>query len=150
MVRDFSTVARRLTRQYIHKRAREVHAQLIGSRRTRLRPTDSLAMSAALIPSPMNPPTCILPREDADGLLLVGRREAREERRLLCRVGQLGIGHFLHIAAEEHGHEADVPAFAGNQLVDCNKIATYRTAPPNSKPYGTRCMLRFWAVAVIW
>ncbi len=41
--------------------------------------------------------------ENADDPLLVGGREAGEERGLLRRVGQLGVGHFLHIAAQEHG-----------------------------------------------
>ena len=58
--------------------------------------------------------------ERADDPLLVGRGEAREERGLLRRLGQFGIGHFLHIAAEQHGvgREAHVLAnLAADELV---------------------------------
>src|SRR5580700_2758226 len=40
---------------------------------------------------------------DTDDSLLVGGRQAREERGLLRRVRQLGVRHFLYVAAEEHG-----------------------------------------------
>jgi hypothetical protein len=50
----------------------------------------------------------------------VGGREAREERGLLRRLGQFGIGHFLHVAAQQHGvgGEAHVLAhLAADELV---------------------------------
>jgi hypothetical protein len=40
----------------------------------------------------------------------VRRREASEQRRLLGCLGQFGVGHFLHVAAQQHGvgYEANV------------------------------------------
>ena len=58
--------------------------------------------------------------EGADDPLLVGRREAGEERGLLCRVSQFGIGHFFDVRAQEHwiGREPHILAhFATDELV---------------------------------
>jgi len=41
--------------------------------------------------------------QDTDDPLFVRRREAGQRRRLLRCLGQLGVGHFLHVAAEQHG-----------------------------------------------
>src|ERR1035438_3553373 len=41
--------------------------------------------------------------ESANDPLLVGGREAGEQRGLLGRIGQLGIGHFLDVRAQQHG-----------------------------------------------
>ena len=43
-----------------------------------------------------------LAAEDADDALLVGRREAGEERGFSRRLAKLGVGHLLHVAAQEH------------------------------------------------
>ena len=58
--------------------------------------------------------------QDADDPLLVRGREAGEQRRLLRRLGQFGVGHLLHVAAQQHrvGGEAHVLAhLAADELV---------------------------------
>ena len=50
--------------------------------------------------------------QHTDNPLLVGRRQAGEKRGLLGCLGQLGIGHRIHLTTQEHmfGHEAHLTA----------------------------------------
>ena len=58
--------------------------------------------------------------QGADDALLVGRRQPGEERRVLGRLGQFGIGHGFDLPAQQHavGGQADLLAdLAAYQLV---------------------------------
>jgi len=62
--------------------------------------------------------------QDTNDSLLVRGREAGEECRLLCRLSQIGVGHFFDVVAQQHGvgEKPDIAAyFAANQVVVAGK-----------------------------